>query len=117
MKGKMKLIFLAILATVSAFAQAGAQHSCTLNWTQSTTPGITSNNLYRGSVSGGPYMLVNSSSSPSTSYVDTSVTASTTYYYVVTALVGTEESLYSMQATCAVPATTTAPTNLTVTAK
>jgi hypothetical protein len=109
------LLALALFCSVT-FAQT--QHEATLNWTQSVTPGITGNNVYRAAVSGGPYTLITTTPlSPSTTYVDSTVSAATTYYYVVTALVGAEESGYSNQVTAVIPTTTTAPTGLTVKAQ
>jgi fibronectin type 3 domain-containing protein len=112
----MKLLTIALLLLMTlGLGQAQTVHSATLTWTQSTTTGITGNNVYRGTVSGGPYTLLTTTPlAPATTYKDTSVTAATTYYYVVTALVGTEESGYSNQATAAIPTTTAAPTGLTV---
>lgn len=52
-----------------------------LSWSASS--GATSYNVMRSTTNGGPYSLVNSTSS--TSYTDTGLTNGTTYYYVVTA--------------------------------
>ena len=112
---KRLLLALALFCSV-AFAQT--QHSATLNWTQSITPGLTGNNVYRGTTTGGPYTLITATPiNPTTTYVDFTVSAATTYYYVVTALVGVEESAYSNQITAVIPTTTASPTNLTVIAK
>ena len=89
------------------------QHQVALTWTQSTTPGIKSNNVYRGTTSGGPYSLIYSSTSAITAYTDTTVTGGSTYYYVVTALIGSEESAYSNQYQADVPVAPVAPTGLT----
>ena len=89
------------------------QHQVALSWTQSTTPGITSNNVYRGTTSGGPYTLLYGSTTPITAYTDTSVVGGDTYYYVVTALIGSEESGYSNQYQANVPISPAAPTGLT----
>jgi fibronectin type 3 domain-containing protein len=116
MKYLLTLIFSLMFFMGAAMAQT--PHSATLNWTQSTTPGVTGNNVYRGTVSGGPYTLLTTTPvAPATTYMDTAVSAATTYYYVVTALVGTEESAYSNQVTAVIPSNTNSPTNLTVTAK
>jgi fibronectin type 3 domain-containing protein len=93
------------------------QHQVALTWTQSTTPGITSNNVYRGTASGGPYSLIYSSSTAITAYTDTAVTGGSTYYYVVTALIGSEESGYSNQFQATIPVAPAAPTGLTGTAQ
>jgi len=89
------------------------QHQVALSWTQSTTPGITSNNVYRGTTSGGPYSLIYGSTTPITAYTDTSVVGGDTYYYVVTALIGSEESGYSNQYQANVPVAPASPTGLT----
>jgi len=92
---------------------APTQHQVALTWTQSTTPGITSNNVYRGTTSGGPYSLIYSSTTPITAYTDTSVVGGDTYYYVVTALIGSEESGYSNQFQANIPVAPAPPTGLT----
>lgn len=54
-----------------------------VSWTVSLEPDLDHYNVYRSTVSGGPYSLV---ASPTTnSYSDTGLTAMTTYYYIVTA--------------------------------
>jgi len=82
--------------------QAASQHSVRLGWTASTST-VIGYNVYRGTVSGGPYSLVNSSD-PNVSYSDATVQAGQTYFYVVTAVdsQGTE-SVYSNQAQAIVP--------------
>lgn len=71
--------------------------SITLTWVQSTTPGVVSNNVYRGEP-GGPYTEVFESSSPTTSYTDSQILTKTQYCYVVTAVVDGVESVFSAQA-------------------
>jgi hypothetical protein len=66
-------------------AQAPVAHSVTLNWTASTSA-VTGYNVYRSQVSGGPYTKLNSSVDAATSYVDSTVTAGQTYFYVVTSV-------------------------------
>jgi hypothetical protein len=68
-----------------------------LSWTQSTTPGITQNKVYRSTTSGGPYML-RSTLGAVTTYQDTGLTSGTSYYYVVTAVNSSGESSFSNQA-------------------
>jgi hypothetical protein len=67
----------------------------TIMWTQSTTPGVTGNNVYRSSTSGGPYSLLKTLG-PSTSYT-ASAPSGVVYYYVITALTAGGESAYSNQ--------------------
>lgn len=79
-------------------------HSVALSWTASTSPNISGYNVYRGSVSGGPYTKINSTLNSGTTYTDSSVTNGQTYYYVTTAVNSSnEESSYSNQASAAVP--------------
>ena len=59
--------------------------------------------MYRAGVSGGPYASVASANS-GTSYVDGSVQAGQTYYYVVTAVdTNGTESVYSNQVQAVIP--------------
>lgn len=53
-------------------------------------------NLFRGTVSGGPYAMINTALEASSNYTDNTVVAGTTYYYVVSAVNAQgEESAYS----------------------
>src|SRR5215469_13459900 len=81
----------------------GVSHSVSLTWSGSGS-GVAGYNVYRSTVSGGPYSKINSSLDSQTSYTDGSVSSGTTYYYAVTA-VGTNgmESADSNQVTAAVP--------------
>jgi hypothetical protein len=66
-----------------------------LSWTQSVTPGVTTNKIYR-SISGGtgPFTLL-ASLSATNAYADTSVSNGFTYYYVATAVSTNGESVFS----------------------
>jgi hypothetical protein len=87
---------------VNFTAGATTAHSVTLSWGASPSPNIAAYKIYRGTSSGGPYSPVTSVSS--TSYVDKSVTAGQTYYYVTTAVDGNNsESAYSNESVAAVP--------------
>jgi fibronectin type 3 domain-containing protein len=84
--------------------QASAQ-SVSLNWSASTSSGIIGYDVYRGTVSGGPYNLLTSSPDASTEYTDSSVLAGNTYYYVVTSVNSSNvQSSYSSQVAAAIPA-------------
>jgi len=76
-------------------------HQATLNWTQSVTSGVTSNNVYQSTTNGGPYTKIFSSAAPIVTYQVTSgLVGNTTYYFVVTAVCSTcnpSESAYSNQ--------------------
>ena len=56
-----------------------------LNWTQSASPNITQNKIYRSTTSGGPYTLV-ATIPAAASYQNNGLVSGTTYYYVVTAV-------------------------------
>jgi TolB protein len=68
---------------------AAVSHSVTLNWVASTSPNIAGYNIYRGTTSmSGPFGAapLNSALITGLTYVDTTVVAGTTYYYVATAV-------------------------------
>lgn len=89
--------------TLNGVGVAPAPHSVSLSWTD-THSGIVGYNVYRGSVSGGPYAQVNSALEATPAYDDTSVVAGQTYYYVATAVDGSgAESGYSTEAEGKVP--------------
>jgi hypothetical protein len=71
--------------TMSGTGVQAVSHSVTLTWTASTST-VSGYNVYRSSVSGGPYTKLNSSLIASTTYVDSAVTSGQTYYYVVTSV-------------------------------
>jgi ASPM-SPD-2-Hydin domain-containing protein/BACON domain-containing protein len=80
------------------------QHSVSLSWVASTTPNVVGYNIYRGTVSGGPYAVLNASPNVGLTYTDMAVTAGQTYYYVVTAVDSSgNESVVSNQAAVTVP--------------
>ena len=111
------MLTFALFATLGTAAQAQSSHSATLNWTQSTSTGVTANGVYRSTTSGSGYALIYTSLSPMVTYTDSAVVAGTTYYYVVTAFVGSEESAYSSQVTATIPSNPNPPTGITVVAK
>lgn len=79
------------------------QHSVTLSWTPSTSS-VAGYNIYRGTVSGGPYTQVNTSLDTATVYTDSTVQSSKTYYYVATSVDSSQnESSFSNQTTANVP--------------
>ena len=93
------------------------QFSVQLSWTQSATPGVISNCVYRSIISGGPYTQLQCSSNPAISYLDSTVVEGNTYDYVTTAIVPENgvnvESPYSNEAQAVVPSPVAAPTNTT----
>jgi hypothetical protein len=78
----------------TGLAADGSVSEVMLSW-NSASP-ATGYDIYRGATSGGPYSNV-ASSVIGTSYVDTSGTNGTSYYYVVTTLNNIAESAWSTQ--------------------
>jgi Abnormal spindle-like microcephaly-assoc'd, ASPM-SPD-2-Hydin len=82
---------------------AATQHSVSLSWQASTSP-VMGYNVYRGTQSGGPYAMLNSSVVPSTDYTDSSVAAGQTYFYVLTSVDSQGlESVQSSQVKAVIP--------------
>ncbi|MCC7201352.1 MAG: fibronectin type III domain-containing protein, partial [Nitrospirae bacterium] len=82
-----------------------------LNWTVSASTDVTQQRIYRGTVSGGPYgtLVTTISNNTTSTYTDnTGLTNGTTYYYVIRAYDGTQESGNSNQGSAA-PVDNTAP--------
>jgi hypothetical protein len=78
-------------------------HSATLRWNASAST-VTGYNVYRGTVSGGPYAKSDSSEDTTTAFSDTNVQAGQTYYYVVTSVNASGvESAYSNQVSATIP--------------
>jgi fibronectin type 3 domain-containing protein len=95
-----------VAATIAVFAYGHAKskpgtsvHTVRLHWKASR--GATSYNVYRGTVSGGPYKKIGHSSTPS--YVDSSPPSHIVLYYVVTAVRGKQESEYSAEIKAKIP--------------
>ena len=86
-----------------ALTGTGVTHSVSLSWSDSGSQ-ISGYNVYRSTVSDGPYAKINGALVGSTNYSDGTVVSGTTYFYVVTA-VGTNglESGYSNQIQASVP--------------
>jgi hypothetical protein len=91
------------LVALNGTATATVAHSVTLSWVASTST-VVGYNIYRGSVSGGPYALLNSTPSSSLMYTDMAVTAGQTYFYVVTAVDSSgNESVVSNEVSVTIP--------------
>jgi len=79
------------------------QHTVGLSWNPSNSTGVAGYNLYRSTVSGGPYTQIVSRDNAST-YTDNTVLGGQTYFYVVTSVDGSgTESVYSNQAQAVIP--------------
>lgn len=88
---------------VNFTAAAGQAHSATTSWTASSSV-VAGYNVYRGTVSGGPYTKLNSSLITVLTYTDSSVQATQTYYYVATAVdSGGNESVFSNEVPAVIP--------------
>jgi hypothetical protein len=82
---------------------AGSSHSVYLTW-KSGGGGAVGYNVYRGTVDGGPYSMINSSLDPNTNYTDSSVSDGATYYYVATEVNSEgQESAYSNIGSATIP--------------
>jgi len=78
-------------------------HSVLLQWTASTTAGVTYN-VFRGTSSGGEGTTpINSSPVSTTSYTDTNVTSGQTYFYTVEAVDSGGSSVPSNEAQAKIP--------------
>ena len=74
-----------------------------LTWT--AYPGASSYNVYRGTISGGPYLKIGSTASTYSTYLDGNVVNGTTYYYVVRAAAANTNELCQSNQSSAKPAT------------
>jgi hypothetical protein len=92
-----------ITAVATGTGETILQHSVDLSWGPSTSA-VVGYNVYRASISSGPYSKINSALNATTAYTDNSVQAGTTYYYVTTAVDGNgAESGYSNQVQALIP--------------
>jgi hypothetical protein len=81
-----------------------APHSVSLNWTASTSANVKGYNVYRRAQADGPYTKLTSTPVAGTTFVDITVQAGQTYYYVATAVDSSNnESGYSNQASAVIP--------------
>jgi hypothetical protein len=92
-----------ISISLSGTGTQAVAHSATLTWTASTSS-VVGYNVYRSTISGGPYTLITGSPVAGTTFTDTSVQAGVTYFYVVTAVDASgNESAFSNEALATVP--------------
>lgn len=88
---------------ISGTGVASTVHSVDLAW-QASTSSVAGYRVYRGSVSGGPYMLLTSVLVSTTSFTDSTVLSGNSYFYVVTAVSsGNLESGYSNEVMATIP--------------
>ncbi len=92
-------------AALTAGGQSGTlappHHQVSLSW--NAVVSVNGYNVYRGSQSGGPYTKINPIVDASPSFVDLSVLAGQTYYYVTTAVNAGVESGYSNEVEASIP--------------
>jgi hypothetical protein len=89
--------------SASATITVAAPHSVSLSWSPSSSSGVSYYNVYRGTVSGGPYSLLKNGVS-SALYTDSNVQSGSTYYYVTTAVDSSGmESAHSNEAQAPIP--------------
>ena len=88
--------------SMTGSGNGAVQHTVGLTWNASIN--AVSYNLYRGSVPGGPYSMINTTLDGTTAYTDSTVSSGQTYYYVATAVDdNSEESGYSNEAQAVIP--------------
>ena len=75
--------------------------SVSLRWTQSASPGLTKNSIYRRTSSGSYSTTPTATINPTSSYLDNKLTSGITYCYVVTAVSAGGESAKSQPEACA----------------
>jgi len=81
---------------------APVQHTVDLTWNPSAD--AAGYNIYRGTVTGGPYAMINPALDGTTAYADNTVDSGQTYYYVTTAVDASgNQSGYSNQTTAVIP--------------
>jgi hypothetical protein len=79
-------------------------YAVSLSWNPSTTPEIVGYNVYRGTISGGPYTRINSALETSPNYTDYTVPPGQNSYYVTTSVNASGvESTYSNQTRVMIP--------------
>jgi uncharacterized membrane protein len=88
----------------SGVSGSTSSHTVSLSWTASTSTGLAGYYVERGTTSGGPYQILNSSPETATSYVDSTVLDGKEYFYVVVTVGKTgEESKPSSQVSATIP--------------
>jgi hypothetical protein len=92
-----------VAISLSGAGVTSVQHSVALSWNASTST-VAGYNVYRSSVSGSSYTLINPLLVALLNYTDTTVQSGTTYYYVTTAVDSAgSESVYSNEVSALIP--------------
>jgi hypothetical protein len=107
-----------VAAPTSFAAGTATDTTIPVTWVASTSPDLAGNNLYFGTVSGGPYTKHNANPVGGTSYTYDNLNSSTTYYLVIRAvnLTGTESANSTQLTKSTATAKPAQPTNLAVAA-
>jgi len=96
--GWIVLLVVALLLVAWPGWPQTATHSISLSWTASTSV-VAGYNVYRGTVTGGPYTKLNTAPITALAYTDTTGAGGTKYFYVATAVDSAGvESIYSNEA-------------------
>ena len=106
-------------AAPTGLTAAGGNSTVSLNWNDNNETDLSGYNVYRSTISGGPYSKLNVSLVSSSNYSDNSVSGGVTYYYVVRAVDTSMNESGNSNQTSAAPTDTippSAPTGLTATA-
>jgi fibronectin type 3 domain-containing protein len=78
-------------------------HTATASWSASTSV-VSGYNVYRGTLSGGPYTKLNGSLIALLTYADTTAQSGQTYFFVATAVDGSgNESVFSSEVKAVIP--------------
>lgn len=103
-----------LVLTLMAFSVFGI--GARIDWTPSTSTGLTATKVYRGTTCAGPFTLITLTplAADATTYYDANL-APGSYGWVVTAIAGTNESAYSSCVPGTIPNPPAAPTNVTST--
>ena len=89
--------------TLTGTGTQASTHTVALTWNPSSSQ-VAGYNIYRATVSGGPYSKINGSVETNTAYTDNTLSSGQTYYYVTTAVDNSNvESGYSNQASASIP--------------
>lgn len=111
----MLLLCIAWLNVPAGCAQGPKPHRVDLQWTAPADFVVgDSYNVYRGTVSGGPYAKINILPVTDVVFSDTAPQANTTYFYVVTHANAGNESVFSNEVKAVVPKDLGAPLALII---
>ena len=100
-----RTLFLFLLSLTLSAQAADPHPSVRLNWQWSQGAGdaATGFHVQRSAIPGGPYTVVGTVPAGTLTYLDTTVIAGGTYYYVVTAYNAGGDSSKSAEVSCTVP--------------